>query len=133
MQIGREISNDYKAARRMRIPWWGILCIIAGSAFGGWLLSRLGRLNLAVPTFLCITTHAYAIAVKWKLKRFVWFWVAIGISVAVHVPLILFVPWTSKWIPAPLLVPFMAADWCAIIVLISIVGQVVERSRAAEA
>ena len=128
-----ELKREIREAKKLHLSWRTRLLIFIVGAPTVFLFGIYGRLELAMPLIIIIGMHGLVIDFKWKLRRQAWFWTAMTVSTALHVPLILFVPWTSQWIPAPLLVPFMAADWCAIIVLISIVGQVVERSRAAEA
>jgi hypothetical protein len=51
-----------------------------------------------------------AIAMRWRLRRHVWFWVTLMVLAALHVPLILFVPWTTKWVPALAIIPIAIAD-----------------------
>ena len=102
MPLINDIKKDAKVAKKMRLPWWGVLLGIIGSTLSAWLFEHFGRLDIALPTLISIGTLGFAVAIKWKLKRRVWFWITIIIIVALHVPLILFVPWTIKWVPAPL-------------------------------
>lgn len=48
---------------------------------------------------------------------------------ALHLPLILFVPWTTEWIPATVITPFAMADLYAMLWLLSVVGEFVERPK----
>jgi hypothetical protein len=45
---------------------------------------------------------------------------------ALHVPLILFVPWTTKWIPAIVIIPIGPADLYAMLAILSVVGKLTE-------
>jgi hypothetical protein len=45
------------------------------------------------------------------------------VLVALHLPLILFVPWTTKWIPAFVVAPVGIADLYLMLWIISIVGK----------
>jgi len=132
MPLASDIKNDAKAAKKMRLPWWGVLCGIIASTLSAWLFDHLGKLDLALPTLISIGTLGFAIALKWKLRRRVWFWITITVIAAFHVPLILFVPWTTKWVPALVLVPFCIADLCAMLAILSIVGRLVEGPNAPE-
>ncbi len=116
----------------MRLPWWGVLCGIIGSTLGAWLFDHFGRLDLALPTLIGIGTLGFAIAIKWKLRRHLWFWITLTAIVALHVPLILSVPWTTKWVPAPVLVPFCIADLIVMLAIVSVVGKFMEGSKTAE-
>jgi len=75
---------------------------------------------------------ALAIVMRWKLRRHVWFWITIIFLAALHLPLILFVPWTTKWIPAFVIAPFGIADLYAMLWILSVVGKFVERQKPSE-
>jgi hypothetical protein len=66
---------------------------------------------------------AVAIALRWKLRRHVWFWITMTILAALHVPLILLVPWSTKWIPAVVTAPVSIADLCIMLWVLSVVGE----------
>lgn len=54
------------------------------------------------------------------------------VAVALHVPLILFVPWTSNWVPAIVIIPIGIADLYAMLAILSVVGKLVERPKTSE-
>jgi hypothetical protein len=132
MPLINDIKKDAKVAKKMRLPWWGVLLGIIGSTLSAWLFEHFGRLDIALPTLISIGTLGFAVAIKWKLKRRVWFWITIIIIVALHVPLILFVPWTIKWVPAPLIVPFCIADLILMLMIISVIGRLIEGPKTTE-
>jgi hypothetical protein len=49
-----------------------------------------------------------------------------AILAALHVPLILFIPWTTKWIPAFVIIPFGIADSYAMLWVVSVVAKFME-------
>ena len=55
-----------------------------------------GRFDLALPSFVLAAMIAVAIAMRWKLRRHAWFWITTAFLAALHLPLILLVPWTTK-------------------------------------
>lgn len=73
-----------------------------------------------------ILVIVFTFAIQWKLRRHVWFWITMTVIVALHVPLILFVPWTSKWVPAPAIAGIDTADICVIFLIVSVVGKLLE-------
>ena len=73
-----------------------------------------------------------AITMKWKLRTHGWFWITIVILAVLHIPLILFVPWTTKWIPAILIAPIGIVDLYAMLWAISVVGQFVGKQEDTE-
>jgi len=64
-----------------------------------------------------------AIAMRWKLRRHIWFWITMTVIAALHIPLILFVPWTTKWVPAIVIIPIGIADLYAMLAILAVVGK----------
>lgn len=50
---------------------------------------------------------------------------------ALHIPLVLFVPWTSRWVPAFAIAVIDSADFCVMIWIISIVEKLMGEPKAA--
>ncbi len=96
------------------------------------LFDHFGRLNIALPTLNCIAVLGFAIAVKWKLSSHVWFWILMTILAALHVPLILFVPWTTKWVPAIAIAVIDSADLIVMLAIIVAAGKFMEAPKTAE-
>jgi len=132
MSIASDIRSDSKAARKIRLPWWGVLCWMAACALITWLLDHLGKFNLALPALDSIGMLGFAIAIKWKLRRQRWFWVTMLAMAVLHVPVILFVPWTTSWVPAPVIVPFAIADLLVMLAILAIVGKFMEGQKTTE-
>jgi hypothetical protein len=55
----------------------------------------------------------------------VWFWITMTFLAALHPALIVFVPWTTKRIPAVVIAPFGIADLYAMLSILSVVGKFV--------
>lgn len=90
------------------------------------LFVYFGRFELARPSLVSIGMIAIAIALRWKLRRHVWFWITMAFQAALHLPLIVFIPWTTKWIPAVVIVPVGVADLYIMLWILSIVGEYME-------
>lgn len=118
--------------RQMRLPWWGVLCVIVGALILGLLFVYFGRFDLARPTLISVAIVAIAIAMRWKLRRHLWFWGTMIILAALHVPLILFVHWTTKWVPALVTIPIGLADLYVMLWVLSVVGKFMEGPNAPE-
>jgi hypothetical protein len=118
--------------RKMRLPWWGVLCVILGALAVLILFDHFGQLALARPTMISAAMVVIAIAMRWRLKRHVWFWVTMIVFAALHVPLILFVPWTTKWVPALAIIPIGIADLFIMLWVLSVVGKFMEGPKASE-
>ena len=107
----------------MRIPSWGYIFIPVGAFLLSALLDHFGKLALARPTVFSVTMIVIAVAMRWKLKGLMWFWITMASLAALHVPLILFIPWTTKWIPVLVIIPVGIADLYAMLWVLSVVGK----------
>ncbi len=122
MPIIQNIKNDIREAKTIRIPWWGMLCWMTVCGLIELLLLRLGRFDLGLPALNSIAVIGFTIALKRKLARHAWFWGTMAVLAALHVPFILFVPWTTRWVPALVIAVIDSVDFCLMLWIISIVG-----------
>jgi hypothetical protein len=129
MQLAKDIKKDMKVAKKMWLPWWGVLCLIIGGLPIAWLFDHFGRSNLALPTLIGVGMLGLIAAIKWKLRRRAWFWITMTVIVALHVLLILSVPWTTKWVPAIAITPIGIADLYVMLAILSVVEHVVENPK----
>jgi uncharacterized membrane protein YfcA len=130
-EIKNDVKNDIKAAKKIWLPWWGVLCLGIVSLPLYWLFDHFGRLNLALPTFNCIAVLGFVIAVKRNLRRHAWFWGIMAILATLHIPLILFVPWTTKWVPALAIAAIDSGDLILMLAILSVVGKFMEGPKTA--
>ena len=91
MRLKTEIKADIKAAKKIRLPWWGLLTWMAACLPAILLFDRYGKPALALPTLNCVAVLGFVIAVKWKLIRQLWFWITMALIAALHVALILII------------------------------------------
>ena len=109
--------------RQMRLPWWGVLCVIVGAAIAYFLFEHFGKAAIARPTLYSVAIIIITIAMRWKLRGYVWFWATMGVFATLHALLILLVPWADKWIPALVVIPIGIADSYAMLWVVSVVGK----------
>lgn len=117
--------------RQMRLPWWGVLCVMLGTLPVILVFHYFGKPALVVPTLSSVWA-ALAIAMRWQLRRHMWFWVVIAVFVALHVELILVVPWTTQWIPAVLITPIAAVDLWVILATLAVIRKVAAGPKTSE-
>lgn len=129
MPLDRVITAEDK---QMRLPWWGVLCVIVGTILLALLFVYSGRFDLARPSLIATAMVVLAIVMRWKLRRHVWFWITMTFLAALHLPLILFVPWTTKWIPAFVIAPIGIADLYAMLWVVSVVGKFMGEQKTTE-
>lgn len=89
MSLIQNVKNDIKDAKKIRMPWWGVLCWMACCALIEWLLIKLGRFDLGLPTLNSIAVVGFAIVLKRKLWPCAWFWGVMAVLATLHVPLVL--------------------------------------------
>jgi len=133
MSLANEVKSDIKAAKKMRLPWWAVLCLLVVGMPFPWLFDHFGRLNLMLPIWNSVAVLGFLLALKRKLWRRAWFWITMTVIAALHVPLILFVPWGTRWIPALAIAAIDSVDFCLILWILSLVGKLVEGPRTSEA
>ena len=132
MRIANNIRRDIRAAKKIRLPGWAQVCLFFGSLPTYWLFDHFGRFDIALPTVVIIFVLCFVIGVKWELRRHAWFWGTIVVLAALHVPLILFLPWTTKWVPATVTAAIGSVDLIVMLAIIDVVAKVVERPSAAD-
>jgi hypothetical protein len=146
-----ELKREIKEAKRLHLSWRTRLLIFiigAPTTFlfalyerrsahkkdltGPTLLEMDGYSGLALPLMIIVGVLSLVILSKWKLKRHAWFWITMTVVAALHVPIILFVPWTTRWVPALAITVIASADFCLILWVLSVVGKFVDGPKAAE-
>lgn len=132
MPLIQDIKNDIRDAKKIRLPWWGVLLWMGACGLIEWLLIDFGKMDLALPTLNSVAVVGFTIALKRKLGRHAWFWGIMAVIAALHVPLVLFVPWGSKWVPALAIAAIDSLDFCLILWILAVVGKWMGESRTAE-
>ena len=94
------------------------------------LFDHLGRPELERPVPFALMTILVVIKVCRDVRGRWWFWVTIIAIAALHVPLILFVPWTTKWVPAIAILPICIADLLVILAIISLVERLFRKKNS---
>lgn len=123
MQLASDTRNDIRAARKLRLPWWGVLLGIIVSTLTAWVFDRFGKLDLALPTLNAIGVLGFIVVLKRNLWRHAWFWTVMAFIAATHVELILMIPWTTKWVPAAAIGVIDSLDLIAVLAIINHLGR----------
>ena len=87
---------------------------------------------MALPVLNFIAVFGFLIALKWGLRRRIWFWAILIVLAAVHVELILFIPWTTRWVPALAIAVIDSADFCLIVWIFAALGRLMEGPKVNE-
>lgn len=125
-QVVKEVKADIKTAKKMRLPWWALLCVGLGTIPLYFLFDHFERSAITLPVLTSAAVLAFALDIKWNWRRCVWFWMTMAVVAALHVLLIVSVPWTDKWVPARVTAGAASLDLIAILAILEIVGNLVE-------
>ena len=55
-----------------------------------------------------------------------------AVLAALHIPLILFVPWTTKWVPALAIAAIGSADVTMMLAMVAVIGRFMEGRKTAQ-
>jgi hypothetical protein len=132
MSLANDVRGEIKAAKKLRLPWWGVLCGIIVSFLCAWLFDNFGKLDLVLPTLNSIAVLGFMLVLKRKLWRHAWFWGTMAVIAAFHIPLILFVPWTNRWVPALAIAVIDSLDFCLILLILAVVGKFMGEQKTTE-
>jgi hypothetical protein len=127
----KELKSEIQEAKKLRLSWRTKVLIIVISALATFLFALYGRLELALPLMNVIGVLGLMILFKWKLRRYVWFWITMAVVAALHVPLIFFVPWATKWVPAVAIAGIDSADFCLILWVLILVEKFAGKQKIA--
>jgi hypothetical protein len=132
MSLANGVRGEIKAAQKLRMPGWGVVCVIIASFLCAQLFEHFGKLELVLPILNSILVLGFVFGFKRKLWRHAWFWGTMAVIAALHVPLILFVPWTNRWVPAMAIAGIDSLDFCLILWILAVVGKLMREPKAAE-
>lgn len=110
--------TDYPASKPSKFIGYFIVAMIAPVYFAFLYLGRPGEGRVAC-VFLGMSL--LAIRIRWELRKEIWLWAVIAALLALHLPLILFVPWPTGWVPAVGLMPLAVLDCVATLWIIGLV------------
>lgn len=131
MSLVNDVKSDIKAAKKFRLSWRDKVGGIIASTLCAWLFYRFGRLDLALPAMNCVAVLGFMLILKRRLWRHSWFWGTMAVIVALHVPLILFVPWGTSWVPALAIAVVDSVDLCLILWILAVVEKFMREPKGA--
>ena len=128
-----ELKREIQEAKKLRLSWrTQLLMILIGTPTLFLYLVYGGRLERVWPFMITIGVLAIVIRFKWKLRRQTWFWVTMAVIAVLHVLWVLFVPWTTKWIPVFVYIGIATADFVLILWILLVVEKFMGGAKAAE-
>src|SRR3954471_691771 len=98
--VRKDIKHDIKIAKKVRLSWRGVLGVFILSLLVGGLFNYWGRFDLTLPVLGSVGAIGFVITVKQEMWAYRWFWTAMITLAALHVLLIVLIPWTTNRVPA---------------------------------
>ena len=127
-----ELKREIQELKNRRLSWRAKLFIVLIGAPMVFLFALYGGLELAMPLTITISALGFVVYLKWKLRQHAWFWITMTVIAALHVPLILFVPWTTKWVPGWAVAGFATVDFVLILWVLLVVEKFMGERKIAE-
>lgn len=118
----RNIKLDLRIAKKIRPPWWAVIALGLIFFFIWSAAIEFGILGIIRAIVFFAIAVSFTVAIKWQLRRNGWFWVTMGVIVALHVPLMILIPWSANWIPSLAIIATCTADILIMLFIINIVG-----------
>lgn len=59
----------------------------------------MGKADMGLTVFIVLGMMMFAVKLRWRLRRYVWFWATIALILALHVPLFYLVRWPQGKFP----------------------------------
>jgi uncharacterized membrane protein len=92
------------------------------------LFAHLGKEQMGKSAVLVLTAVMLAIRIRWDLRRRLWFWAMILSLLALHLPLLFFLPWPAGWLPIQLTLPVALADFLIVLGAARLIGKRIAQS-----
>jgi len=128
-----ELKREIQEAKKLRLSWrTQLLMIVIGTPTLFLYLVYGGRLERVWPFMITIGMIGIVIRFKWKLRRQTWFWVTMAVIAVLHVLWVLFVPWTTKWIPVFVYIGIATVDFVLILWILLVVEKFMGGPKAAD-
>ena len=119
---GYEKPDEEKAERKKQLTnWLWAMSVAALTSPLFFLFNFVGESGTGRAAWLSAMAILIAMKLRWELRKYLWFWLTTACIVGAHIPLVLLVPWTSRWIPAVGIVPIVFADIAVILGILHLV------------
>src|ERR1700733_11360657 len=90
---------DYETPKEKSPADWSGTIIAAMLAPLFFFFIYLGKAEMGFRVCLLLGMAILAVKLRWKLRKYVWFWATIILIVLLHIPLIFLVHWPQSNVP----------------------------------
>ncbi len=92
------------------------------------VLTALGYPAMGRAAAISVAAIVTTAIICWDSRRHLWFWITLSILILLHVPLILFVPWSNNNYPGVALLPQALLDFAITCGCINLVAKLMKRT-----
>jgi hypothetical protein len=71
----------------------------------------LGRWEQGIGAWICTAIVFLVVGVRWELRHYSWFWIAIAVGILIQAPFVLLVPWKDRNLTWLALTPVGVLDY----------------------
>ena len=121
LQVAEIVKSDIKEAKKIWLPFPAVLCLMVLFELCYVLLKHYGMVHLYRPILNGAGVFGFLLYLKWRLRRYAWFWVTMTAVLALHVLLISVIPWTNNWVPALTTAGIDSLDLCLVFWILGII------------
>ncbi|HKU20846.1 MAG TPA: hypothetical protein VJQ50_07510 [Terriglobales bacterium] len=134
MSLIHELKREIQEAKKLRRLSWRtkLLMVVIGTPMFFLYLIHGGRVELFWPSVLTVIVLGVVIRFKWKLRKQAWFWATMAVIAVLHVLWVLFVPWTTKWIPVFVYTGLATVDFVLILWILLVIEKFMEGPKTAD-
>ena len=123
--------NDLSNIPRLR--WRGVLVTIGCSIILVFVFDHFGVYEFFRPVCGSVVVFFFTVRCHRELKGRPWFLAIVGALAAVHVWIIMSVPWPSRWVPAKVWEGYVTVDLVAVFIIIALMEKLLHEGRFAKA
>jgi hypothetical protein len=107
---------DEQSESKVTLPWAVAAVILTSPLL--LVFMYFGRTGNGRAAWFCAIAIFLAFRFRWELSRKRWFWPSMVVISLIHLPLVLYFPWTAAWVPSFLIFPLVLADFFLVLILI---------------
>jgi hypothetical protein len=91
----------------------------------------VGGLQLGFGAWICLTFVMLVVRIRWDLRRHVWFWITIGLTLLLQIPLVLVIPWNDRNLTWFILLPVAILDYAVVYGCVRFVEKLMKKEQEA--
>ena len=119
--------------RRLHLRGWEIAGVILGSVLVAGLMDWIGRFDLSRPVLAMTGSVFVAIRLRWRMRRFPWFWATIAIYLLIAAILTASLSWSTEGPSRGIIGGFMAISVYCLFVALHAIELHIEKHKARSA